>query len=130
MVNESNLLDKYRTPSSFSILDGETVILRFKREKYFKEIKVSSKGSEHEYLFVPVYLFKHTSDKYEHMQNSDCNLRIGPTCTLASWLVTMPTEKLPTGQFKVWVDRNGYGLQTANEVDLAGVAYKEVMDSG
>ena len=129
-MNNTNLLDKYRTPSSFSILDGETVILRFKREKYFKEIKVSSKGSEHEYYFVPVYLYKHSSDKYEHMHNSDCNLRIGLTCTLATWLNDTPTEILPTSQFKVWVDRNGYGLQTASEVDLAGVAYKEVMDSG
>ena len=129
-MNNTNLLDKYRTPSSFSILDGETVILRFKREKYFKEIKVSSKGSEHEYLFVPVYLFKHSSDKYEHMHNSDCNLRIGPTCTLAVWLNDTPTDVLPTGQFKVWVNRNGYGLQMANEVDLEKVAYKEAVNSG
>ena len=128
-MNNTNLLDKYRTPSSFSILDGETVILRFKREKYFKEIKVSSKGSEHEYYFVPVFLYKHSSDKYEHMHNSDCNLRIGLTCTLATWLNDTPTDILPTSQFKVWVDRNGYGLQTANEVDLAGIAYKEAVSS-
>jgi hypothetical protein len=129
-MNNTNLLDKYRTPSSFSILDGETVILRFKREKYIKDLKISLKGDEHEYLFVPVYLFKHSSNKYEHMQMSDCNLRIGPTCTLATWLNDTPVDLLPTGQFKVWVDRNGYGLQQASEVDLEKVAYKEAVNSG
>ena len=81
-----DLLIGYRKVSSFALWDGEEAILRFvgKIDPNFK--KTDSKGNEHTYLGIPVHLYHHSNDNYQHQQGTETIFRVGLDSTIAKWI--------------------------------------------
>jgi len=108
-----DLLAGYRKVSSFALWDGEEAILRFVGgvDPDFK--KTDSKGIEHTYLGLNVYLYEHSNENYKHQHNTETILRVGNESTLAQWIAAGGIKKKEFDIiYKVDMKKSaGYGLR-------------------
>jgi hypothetical protein len=81
-----DLLISYRKVASFALWDGEDAVLRFVGgvDPNFK--KTDSKGNEHTYLGINVFLKKHSNENYKHQEGTETIFRVGVESTLAKWI--------------------------------------------
>jgi hypothetical protein len=112
-MEDENLLSGYRKVSSFALHDGEHAVVRFVGGVDPEFVWTDSKGIDHKYLGINVFLYEHSSDIYQFQQGKETVMRVGLVSTLHDWIkdggIKEDTMKL---KFKVDMSKTlGYGLR-------------------